>query len=247
MSVQQVLGKFNRKTELYLKRNGPTILTLVGVIGVITTTVSAVKSTTKALDILEKVKEEKGGDLTKLEIIKYAGPVYIPTIIFGTSTIACIFSANIRNKRKQAELISAYAVLENSYKEYKRKVIELYGEDSTNKIYKGIVSENIDEYDSEDPNEQLFFDMYSMRYFTTTKEKVSNAKYSINEHLNEYGFVPINFLYDLLGLPGIDYGDFIGWNDRNTSFIFFEDEKVIVTDDGLECIVIDFVEPSAYV
>ena len=68
------------KSQLFLKRNSSTILTCVGAVGVIATTVTAVKSTPKALALLDHAKEEKGEDLTKLARVKIAGPAYIPSI-----------------------------------------------------------------------------------------------------------------------------------------------------------------------
>ena len=115
------MNKLLRSSKLFLKRNSSTILTVVGATGVIATSVMAVKATPKALAMIEKAKEEKGEDLTKLETIKVAGPAYIPAAIAGISTIACIFGANILNKRQQAALMSAYALIDNSYKEYKNK------------------------------------------------------------------------------------------------------------------------------
>lgn len=253
MKVQQIIQKLGKKSGLYLKRNAPTILTCVGAVGVVATTVTAVKSTPKALDILEKAKDEKGEDLTKLEIVKYAGPVYIPTIIFGVSTIACIFSANILNKRKQATLISAYALLDNSYKEYKKKVTELYGDKADFEVTNEIAKDNYEEdtvINSSDDieNQQLFYDMYSKRYFTTTNETVLSAEYAINKIMAQDSYATLNEFYDLLGIPNVEYGDTIGWSAAQlfemhwTSWIDFNHKKTIF-DDGLECYIIDFTEP----
>ena len=66
---------------------------------------------------------------------------YIPTAAFGLSTIACIMGANALNSRKQAALTSAYALINQSYKEYKDKLKELYGEEAHNAIVDSIVSE----------------------------------------------------------------------------------------------------------
>ena len=111
----------------FIKKNAPTILTCIGAAGVIVTTVMAVKETPKALSLLEDAEEEKGEELTKWEKVKIAGPVYIPSIITGAATIACIFGSNVISKRQQATLTTAYALLDNSYKEYKKKVDEVYG------------------------------------------------------------------------------------------------------------------------
>ena len=114
-------GLLNR-TQKFCKRNASTILTCIGGAGVLVTTVTAVKATPKALRLLDEAKKGKQEELTKLEKVKIAGPVYISSILIGTGTIACIFGANILNKRTQAALVSAYALVESSYKEYKEKV-----------------------------------------------------------------------------------------------------------------------------
>ena len=118
-----------KRTQIMKKLcdNSSTILTCVGAVGVAATATMAVKATPKAIALLEEAREEKGEELTKLEVIDVTAPVYIPAAIAGFSTIACIFGANILNKRSQAALMSAYALLDNSYKEYMRKSEELYG------------------------------------------------------------------------------------------------------------------------
>ena len=120
--------------QSFIKRNAPTILTCLGAVGVVATTVMAVKETPKVLTLLEDAKEKKGEDLTKLEKFKIAGPVYVPSVITGVATIACIFGSNVISKNQQATLMSAYALLDNSYKEYKKKTDELYGEDAGRQI-----------------------------------------------------------------------------------------------------------------
>ena len=110
------------RSKHFLSRNGSTILTIMGGVGVVATSVMAVKATPKALQLLDKAEQEKGEKLTKLETVKVAAPVYIPTVLIGTSTLICVFGANVLNKHKQASLASAYALIDTSFKEYKKKV-----------------------------------------------------------------------------------------------------------------------------
>ena len=233
-----------QSSKVFLKRNSATILTCVGGAGVIATTVMAVHATPKAVKLLEKATEEKGEKLTKMEAVQIAGPIYIPTVITGAATIACIFGANMLNKRQQAALLSAYAVLDNSYKEYKSKVEELYGEDVTKEVQEELAK---DKYEENQPtvndNEQLFYDEFSQRYFNSTSEKVLRAEYNLNKMLwNDYG-VYLNDYYELLGIDTVDYGDYLGWSSCELveatwgSSIEFEHTKVVM-DDGLECYII---------
>lgn len=235
----------------FLKRNASTILTGVGAVGVVATTVMAVKATPKALDILKAAEEEKGEELTKLEKVRVAGPVYIPAAIVGASTIACIFGANILNKRHQAALVSAYALVDNSYKNYKDKVAELYGDDADNHIREELAKDNYDENEViEDDNDrkQLFYDEFSERYFEATIERVLNAEYELNREVSIGGAAYLNEFYELLGIPLKDYGDHLGWSHAMLHDMFWEGwvnfahEKVVM-DDGLECTIIRMTEP----
>ena len=81
----------------FINRNGSTILTTIGGVGVVATTVMAVKATPKAVQLLEEAELQKDEPLTVIDKIKVAGPIYIPTIITGAATIACIFGANVLN------------------------------------------------------------------------------------------------------------------------------------------------------
>lgn len=238
------MNKLLRSSKTFLKRNSSTILTCIGAAGVISTSVMSVKATPKALSLLEKAKEEKGEDLTKLETVKIAGPAYIPAVIVGVSTIACIFGASILNKRQQAALMSAYALIDNSYKEYKNKVEELYGEGTNSQIRNEIAKDKYEENDiSKSDGKELFFDAFSSRYFESTMEDVIKAEYDLNRILAaDYG-VYLNEFYELLGLEAVDYGNYLGWSSCElvetywSSWVDFDHEKITM-DDGLECTII---------
>lgn len=70
--------KISKRVGRQLYRSSPTILTVVASVGVVTTTIMAVRATPKAIKILKEAELEKGEDLSKLEIIRAAGPIYIP-------------------------------------------------------------------------------------------------------------------------------------------------------------------------
>lgn len=245
------MNSFLRQSKLFCKRNASTILTCVGGVGVVVTSVMAVKATPKALRLLEEAKEEKGDALTKFEVVRVAGPAYIPAVISGTATIACIFGANMLNKRHQAALMSAYALLDNSYKEYVNKVNELYGEDADDTITAELAKDayEADEITLEDLNNQLFYDEFSERYFETTMEKLVRAEYEINRRLSVNGGAYLNEFYELLDIPPVDYGEYLGWSAGGLMDMTWEQwldfhHKKVIMDDGLECYIVTIgVEP----
>lgn len=216
----------------------------------VATTVLAVKATPKALGLLEEAKEEKGEDLTPLETVAVAGPVYIPSIVVGVSTLACIFGANVLNKRQQAGLMSAYALLDSSYKEYRQKTTELYGEEASARIREEIAKDKYEDEDTEVYDDlELFFDNYSMRYFRSTTTKVQRAEYEINRTLNMRDWASLNEFYEFLGIPGVEGGEEVGWSIGGNlacywqSWIDFDHDKVFM-EDGMECRIITMrVEP----
>lgn len=237
-----------RSSQLYLKRNGSTILTVLGGVGVVSTTVLAIQATPKALSLIDSAKKKKGEKLTELEKFKAAAPVYIPTVLSGVATLGCIFGANILNKRYQASLISAYALLDNSYKEYRAKVVDLYGDDANNEINESIAKDKYEKTDVNE-NEVLFYDAFSKRYFTSSLVTVSIAEYYINRDINMRGWAELNEFYDYLDIDPIEGGDALGWSEGGNlarywqGWVDFNHSKNVM-DDGTEYIVISsFQEP----
>ena len=236
--------------QQFIKRNASTILTCIGAGGVVATAVVVAKESPKALPLLEYATEEKGEKLTKWEKVKIAGPVYIPAVITGTATIACIFGSNIISKHQQASLMSAYALLDNSYKEYKKKTDELYGEEAGRNI-RGEIAKDKYTGDCElmEDNKELFFDFYSGRYFESTKETVMWAQYETNRAMLVNGAVCLNEYYEFLGLEKKPEYEDIGWTCGQIEemywhpWIEFDYEEIIIDEEtedsvGMECTII---------
>lgn len=234
-------------------RNAATVLTCLGGIGVVATSVMAIKATPKALKKIEEAKQEKGEDLSKWETAKIAGPTYIPIILVGASTIACIFGSSILNKRHQANLASAYALLNESYKQYQNKVKEIYGEEAHQEIIEAIAAEKAENMAVQAPGyfdnnrlyvdekcgeTRLFYDEYGDRFFETTLEQVISAEYHLNRNYVLRGYTVLNELYDFLGLEPTDYGNELGWaiDDDGTFWIEFDHREINIK--GVDCILI---------
>lgn len=240
------MNRLLNASKLFVRKNGSTILTCIGGVGVVATSVVAVKATPKALIMLENAREEKGENLTKFEVIRAAAPAYIPAVLVGASTIACIFGASILNKRQQASLMSAYALLDNSYKEYKSKLVDLYGDEADLRVREEIAK---DKYtgDGETPDNDnvLFYDEFSGRYFESTTADVLKAEYEINKKLTTWGGAYLNEFYELVGLPKTDFGEHLGWSAAGMYEMYWEqwldfNHEKFTLDDGLEGYIITF-------
>lgn len=240
------MNKFLNASNLFLKRNSSTILTCLGAIGVVATSVLAVKATPKAMNLIEQAEEEKGEKLTTFEKVNVAGPAYIPATLVGVSTIACIFGANALNKKQQASLMSAYALVNNSYQDYKAKVREVQGDEVADRIQEEIVKDKFELTTTMEPmheDEVLFFDDFSLQFFYSTIEDVLNAEARFNQNFMMSGSACLNEFYDTLGIARIDAGYQLGWAARSGNYdlglssIEFQHQKMIVGDD-VECYAI---------
>lgn len=239
-------------SKRFVKKNSSTILTVLGAAGVVGTAVMAVKATPKAMELIELAEEEKGEELTKWEKVQIAGPTYIPSILLGTVTITSIFGANLLSRRSQASLMSAYALLDHTHKEYKNKVKEMYGINADNDVRMEIAKDHYEEEDEYDDRYEdgktLFYDEFSKRYYRVTKETQLRAEYEINKMLSQSGGASLNDYYNLLEIDRRDYGEFMGWSAAQMyemywdEWLYFHHTKVEM-DDGMECYIVDYTEP----
>lgn len=243
-----------------LKTGLPTILSVISVIGLGATVVTAIRATPKALTLIKEAEDEKGDKLNKREIVKAAWKLYIPMLVIGLSTAGCIIGSNILSNRQNASLAGAYALASGAYAEYKNKVKELYGEEAHKKIISSIAAEKSNAQPitagsyfanscldfGDDEEELLFYDVFSQRYFTSTLGKVLQAEYHLNRNFVLRGDVTLNEFYEFLGISGIDGCDNLGWNccDGEMYWIDF-DHKREVTEDGLDVHFIEMIfEPG---
>lgn len=243
------------KIKNFCDENSMNILTGLGIVGVTATAILAAKATPKALELLEerdKFKQEEYGEpLTKTERVLAMAPAYIPAVLTGLATVSCIVGMNRVSYTKQASLMSAYAYLNSSYEEYRRKVKEVFGEEGANKVDEELEKEIalFDQYGSLF-EKKVFYDKISKRYFEMSMYEIKDAEYKINRMFNFLGCLKLNEVYEFLNLNPTDFGDKVGWSAFKdwecVGFSWIElSFDPVVTSDGLEALQLKFsMEPS---
>lgn len=236
------------KMQYFLKKHSATILTVGGVVGVVGTSVLAVKATPKAMMLLEDAKQVKGDELTPVEVIKIAWKPYIPAVLTGVGTIACICGINYLSSKNQATLMSAYALLEQGYKEYRDKVGDLYGEEADKSVKEAIAQSRMEEGMKKEDDKMWFFDVHSLQFFESTMDDVLKAESAFLKLLEDRGYACMNEYYDLLGIRHIPEGYQLGWHDMETIDPYGCEKlefgyEITTRKDGLECCVIDTNNP----
>ena len=242
------MEKLTKSSKKFLRKNASTILTCAGGVGVIATTVMAVKATPKAMQLIKAAEEKKGEKLTRMETIQATAMTYAPSVLLGIATIASIFGANALNKRSQAALMSAYALVDQTFRDYKTHVEDEYGEEANAHIREKIAKDRYVEHKTElDGETKLFYDFYSGRYFNSTMEKVLAAEFALDRQIILGECAYLNDFYQELGIPFIDVGDEVGWSRGRMCDMYCQEwvdfnHQDVIQDDGLECCIITFMQ-----
>lgn len=237
----------------FVSKRSPEILTGIGIAGMITTTVLAVRATPKALQLIEEKKTEEWVDeLKPLEVVKAAWKPYIPAAVTGTVSIACLIGASSVNAKRNAALATAYKLSETALSEYREKVIETIGEKKERAVRDKVAEERVkknpvskSEVIVTGNGKTLCFDPISGRYFMSSIEAIKRAENKLNKQMlhDISGYVSLNDLYDELDLDHTSVGDDLGWNTDKLIDIGFSSQ---LNDNGEPSVVLDFVVAPNY-
>lgn len=209
--------------------NSPTILTTVGITGMLATAYLTGKATLKAAEIIAEhegtVEDPKNpGQTRELEVtfqekVELVWKEFIPAAGVAVVTIACMVAANRIGARRVAALATAYTIAEKAALQYRDKVVETIGKKKEENVRTAMAQDEIDRHPIsretvfiEGGGGDLFRDSWSGRYFNSTKMAIEKAAVEINRQLNNDYAATLSDFYDLVGLDRTDESDMIGWN-----------------------------------
>ena len=243
--------KIFKNVKSSLSRNSPEILIGIGLAGMITTSVLAVRATPKAIRLIEDAKKEKQEDLKPIEIVKVAWKPYIPAMVTCVVSASCIIGASSVNARRNAAIATAYKLSETALAEYKEKVIETIGEKKEKTIREQIDKDHIEKNPASKNQiimtgrgETLCYDTLSGRYFKSDLEQIKRIRNDLNARLISEMYISLNEFYDELELDHTILGDDLGWNmDDGLLELDFSTQ---LSDDGRPCIVINYTPAPKY-
>lgn len=279
--VKSVSGVVN-KSVMKLKKHSPEILIVAGIAGTVVSAVVACKATTKVNKIVEDTKndiekvhtavdtgvteagenysvEDSKKDLTIIYAqtgIKFA-KLYAPAVIIGTLSITSILASNNILRKRNVALGAAYAAIDKSFKEYRGRVIERFGEQVDTELKYGIKAKKFEEVEVDpetgkekkvkktvmvaDPNLQsdyaVYFDSKSRNFetnFDYNRMFLKAQQRFANDKLQTRGHLFLNEVLDDLDLPRTSAGQIVGWTkdgpDGYVNFRILEVERE--TEDG---------------
>lgn len=250
------MAELFKGVKMAVSKHSPEILTGLGIAGMITTTVLAVRATPKALELIKDKKEELDIDQTEklpaVETVRTTWKCYIPAAVTGVTSIACLIGASSVNTRRNAALTAAYNLSATALSEYKEKVIETVGEKKEQLVRDKVAEERLKK---EPVNQSAIvvsgkgntrcFDTITKQRFTSDIETIRSIVNDLNERMiNGEDSISLNEFYYELGIDGTSIGDELGWNiSRGKIKVDFNAQ---LDTDGIPCIVIDYVNPPEY-
>lgn len=270
--LKNTVSKMAGRQGLLLKKYSPEILMVAGVTGIVTSTVLACKATLKAEQVIDAAKErietikevsetneedvysetDHKKDLaivytqTGVEFVR----LYGPALTLGALSIGCILGSHGIMKKRNLAVAAAYKAVETSFADYRKRVVEEFGEEKDRLLKNGIkkdimVVEETDEkgkkksttieVDNVDPNDisqyARFFDEASPQWTKTPEYNLTFLKCQqnyANDLLKSRGHIFLNEVYDMLGIPRSQAGSVVGWvlgeGDDYVDFGIFDDK-----------------------
>lgn len=259
-AITTTVSKTLHKTGFKLKKYSPEILAVSGVIGIVTSAVMACKATTKVSAILEESKatidaihdcqenpelvesgkyseEDAKKDLaityaqTGMKLVK----LYAPSVILGTLSITSMLASNNILRKRNTALAAAYATIDKSFKKYRERVVERFGETVDKELKYGVKKQKVEEIvkDPETGKEKKVkktvdvvegLDGYSeyARFFDDgckgwEKDAEANLMFLraqqqyANDLLRSRGYLFLNEVYNMLGIQITKAGQVVGW------------------------------------
>ena len=279
--IMKSVNGVTSKAVMKLKKHSPEILVVAGIAGTVVSAVLACKATTKVAEILDETKgtldtihegmetgaingqEYTNEDGKKDTVVVYAqtgmklAKLYGPAIILGTLSITSILASNNILRKRNVALGAAYAAIDKSFKEYRGRVIERFGEQVDTELKYGIKAKKFEEIEVDpetgkekkvkktvmvaDPNLQsdyaVYFDSKSRNYETNpdyNRMFLKPQQAFANDKLQTRGHLFLNEVLDDLDLPRTPAGQIVGWTkdgpDGYVNFRIVEVERE--TEDG---------------
>lgn len=293
LAIVESLTRTVNKIGFKLKKHSPEILVVAGVVGAVTSAVMACRATTKLSEITEESKEsidvihaamddpEPNGNYSEEDgkkdlTIVYAQTagklikLYAPSVILGTLSITAILTSNNILRKRNVALAAAYTAVDKSFKEYRSRVVDRFGEAMDRELKYNIRRENVEETIVDENGEEKtvtkevdvvdssaisdFAKFYDDGCLGWTKDPEANLMFlrrqqdAANDRLKDKGHLFLNEVYDMLGIHRTQNGQVVGWiydkeNPYKIDFGIYDTHKAANRDfvNGIErTILLDF-------
>lgn len=230
-----------------IKSNSPTILSALGVSGVVTTAYLTGKASFEAARVIETRCASAGcirSEIKTRDKVELVWKLYIPAGVSGAVTVACIIGGTRISLGRVAAAQAAFSISDLAFNEYKEKVIEEIGANKEQAIRDKIAEDRVKRNPPPSPDilisgpgNVLCCEMYTGRYFTSDIETLRKSQNELNARLLHHDYAVMDDFYDMIRLPPTSYSGDMGWNSDKLMELIFSS---ILTEDGRPCLTFEY-------
>lgn len=263
MNKNEIMKKVSgtvTKVGFKLKKHSPEIFIVAGVVGTVVSGVMACKATTKVGEILEETKDtldtihesvEKGEikgreytaeygkkDTTLVYVqtgVKFV-KLYAPSVILGALSITSIVTSHNILRKRNIALAAAYAAVDTSFRDYRKRVVERFGDETDKELRYNIKTKVFEEVEVDKNGKKKTVEKavnvidrdlpsdYARWFDASVTGWENNHDYNMmflrakeawaNDKLKADGFIYLNDVYYELGIPKTKAGQIVGWVDK---------------------------------
>lgn len=254
-AIITTIGTTLAKTKFQLKKHSPEILTTIGVVGIVSSTILACKATTKISTIIDKTKEDistihstvedtsikeyTNEDAKKDLTIVYAQTgvkmikLYAPAVMLSVFSISMLLTSHNMLRKRNVALAAAYTAVDTSFKDYRKRVISKFGDEIDKELKYGLITKKIEEISVDENGKEhkttkeikvvnpnmhseyaRFFDEASAYWEKNSDYNhmfVNQQQQYANDKLIAQGYLFLNDVYEMIGLPKSKAGQSVGW------------------------------------
>ena len=257
MKMNDKLTRAIGKAGLTLKKHSPEILAAVGTVGVVASAVMACKATTKISEILDDANDQlntireaantpeladqySAEDAKKDTTIVYVQTgvkfmkLYGPAVTVGVASLGCLLGSNRILRKRNIALAAAYTAVDKSFKAYRGRVVERFGEEMDRELRYNIKAKEVQEIvTDENGNETTVTSTievpeinhdnseYARCFDETCIGWTRDPEYNMmfvtqiqnwaNDRLQSKGYLYLNEVYEMLGFQRTKAGQVVGW------------------------------------
>lgn len=247
------------KIGLGIKKHSPEILIVGGIIGGVASAVLACRATVKAAPVLDELKSnlkklehaeahpeeltfqytkedaKKDRAIVKTQAVLKVAKLYGPSVLLGGLSIVSILSGNKILRTRNAALAAAYTAVDTSFKGYRNRVIERFGEEMDKELKYNLKTIEVEETAVDKNGKETkvkktiqvaegvpeHFSPYAKCYDVGCNGWEKDAEHNLwflqiqqnwaNEKLKSQGYLFLNDVYEALGIPKTKAGQIVGW------------------------------------
>lgn len=198
-----------------------------------------------------------------------AAKLYAPAIILIGGGLGCMFGSHIIMRRRYGAAMAAYSAVTTAFNEYKARVKERFGEQTQYELEHNVKAEEVETTDENGnkkkktvyTSDKMVKHPYSVIFDETNPYWERESGYNLvfvkgvedaaNRKLRRKGYLFLNDVYDMLGVPNTYIGQFAGWIwdpadptiDSRVDFGLYDDrnpQKVAFLQGDEYSVVLDF-------